>query len=258
MQYQLVDKPIIPTSSKRRSKTSKKRTQVEEKREELQESFSVEELIEMGFYDLKQKQKPFGVECFSFVSEQMDADFYELLKVTKYKIRVLLPDGANPSKIQKFNPSESRYSEEGYYWNYQIYGAARFWVFLDFLSRLIQLPYWDKYEFVPLYWKPEDQPVMELLNQKITLVNQGKFDLPIPLPQLISPEKMEFQIKKTMQLRISGGQFIEINNKAKISYLRHHHTPYDYLWQTGKISVDEARIFCNELVEQKYPELFDE
>ena len=258
MQFLLNENSIFNRRIDRRS-SSQKRLQAkiaEKRRERLQEEFSVDQLVELGFYDYQKKQRPFGVEIMSYTSEEMDADWYELRKIQKCKIRLFPPDGTSVTRIKKFNPHWNQESE-GYYWVYQIYGAPMLWVCFDFLSRLIQLSCWDYCESVPLYWRFGNEKALDLLNRQMYLINQGRFNLNIPPPPIISPEDLEYQTRRSIQLRIPGDVYkLPATNKAKISYLRHHHTPYDYLWQTNKMTVEKAREVCNGLVEIKYPELF--
>lgn len=249
MEYILSDSPI----SKNRVIKPLNRWQklhAQKKRERLQEEFSSEELIQMGFYEHSIKQRPYGVEVVQVVSEKMDANWYELRRIPKCQIRVLLPSNSSQARIQKLAP---RYHQEtdSYYWSYQIYGGAIMWVTLDFLSRLIQLYYWDYCESVPLYWNFGNEKAKGMLEKYIPSINNGTFALNIPIPVKIEDSELEYLVKRAMQLRIKGNQET-ITNKAKTSFLRHHYTPYDYLWQTSKMDRDGAKALCNQLIKKKY------
>ena len=253
MEYVLIDSPI----SKGRivkNLTRWQKLHIQKKQERLQEEYSVEELIELGFYDSKKKQKPFGVDVLAVESEQMDANWYELRVIKKCRIKVSLPNDKSPLRIQSLNPLWDE-KTQSFYWTYQIYGGAVIWVALDLLSRIIKLPCWDYCESVPLYWNLGNEKAKGMLEKYIPSINNNAFALSIPTPMIIEDSELECLVKRSMQLRIKGNQKT-ITNKAKTSFLRHHYTPYDYLWQTSKMARDDAKELCNKLIQKNYPHLF--
>lgn len=255
MEYVIVNSPICKDRTKKELPRWQKLA-IQKKRERLEEEFSVEQLIEMGFYSHTKKQRPFGVEVIQISSEEMDADWRELREVSKCRIRLFPPDGSSQSKIQNLEPRwNSGY--EGYYWQYQIYGAAIIWVVLDLLSRLIILPCWDYSESIPLYWNFGNEKARGMLEKFLPSINKITFDLNIPPPKLIEDSELEYLTRRSMQLRIRDSHSKVITPKAKISFLRHHYTPYDYLWQTSKMDIEDARKMCNELIKNRYPHLFE-
>lgn len=255
MEYVIVNNPIFKGRVKKEL-TRWQKLAVQKKQERLEEEYSVQELIEMGFYSHTKKQRPFGVEVVQTTSEEMDADWRELREVSRCRIRLFPPDGSSQSKIQNLEPRWNP-EYEGYCWQYQIYGAAIIWVVLDLLSRLILLPCWDYSESIPLYWNFGNEKAKGMLEKSLPSINKIVFDLSIPPPKMIEDLELEHLTRRSMQLRLRDSHSKTITPKAKISFLRHHYTPYDYLWQTSKMEVGQAKLICNNLIKSRYPYLFE-
>jgi len=253
MKYAFVNSPIADRRVDRRTGPEKRRAleRAEKKREELQESFSVPELIAMGFYEDKKKPSPFGVEVTTVRTEQMDKDWRELHTVLAHRITLRLPDGASRYGLKALVPSRLE-GEDAYYWKYKIYNISALWVIFDLLTRILDLLCWDDQETIPLYWGGGVEKVLERGKRFLPEINQRSLNLAMPKPSAISLEALERRTKREMQLRFHSHRIGKITNKAMISYLRHHYTPYDYLWQTAKMSREDAKTACNDLIRSNH------
>lgn len=249
MQYQFVDKPICCQRVDRLSSREKRflRERAEKKRSEMQELFSVEQLIDMGFYESLDKPKPYGVELTTVQTEKMDADWYQMHTIESYRIVVCPPENTSVTSIKKLNPyfwSDSN----SYFWKYEIYGNAMMWVSIDLLSRIFDFSCWDKVESIPLLWKIGNEKAYQKSQLLVSRINKGSFkDIPFPAIPVI--DNLEEKVAISLSLRFPKSQ-IKVTNKAIINYLRHHWTPYDYLWETERMSRDEARQCCDAIAIQ--------
>lgn len=252
-----MDKPICHQRVDRLSSRERKfrRERAEKKRAEMQELFSVDQLVEMGFYESLDKPKPYGVELTTVQTEKMDADWYGLHTIESYRIIVCPPENTSSASIKKLNPyfwSDSN----SYFWKYEIYGNAMMWTAIDLLSRIIEFSCWDEIESIPLHWKIGNEKAYQTIKSVIPNINQGSSFTSPSIPRVPKVDNLEKRVRASMSLQLPKEK-IQVNNRSIVDYLRHHWTPYDYLWETARLDRDNAKRLCNRLIEKTYPELSD-
>jgi len=190
-------------------------------------------------------------------TEQMDKDWRELRTVLAHRITLCLPDGGSLyGGLKALAPSRWE-GEDAYYWKYKIYNISALWVIFDLLARILDLPCWDDKETIPLYWGMGNEKFLEKAKLFLPEINQRSLNLAMPKPFAMSLEALESRTKRGMQLRFHSHEIGKITNKAMISYLRHHYTPYDYLWQTAKMSREDAQTACNDLIRSDHEFLWE-
>lgn len=227
MEYVFTDAPIVSSRVDRRtpkqSRIAADRRQ--EKFERFSELFSVEEMVKMGFYSHENKPLPYGIEVWrrhcTLRDESSNHEWYELQVPT---LALCLPKMEGLHQVEKLNPM---YWEESksFYWGFkQRSPFVPLYCILDLLNRILNLSQWQEAKSIPLRWKLGNDKVKIFAKKYIEDINNGQFKLKYPpIPN---------NAVKTL----------------KISYLRHNYTPYDYEWQTGKRSRDEAKQFWDQKI----------
>lgn len=259
MIYKLIDTPIFRSQVDRRSLRQKRldTERQERKRQQMEELFTVEQLVKMGFYNSKEKPKPHGVDVRWYRRQEIDQDGYQFHTVYVLRINLSTPQHQTEKGINKLCPY---WSEEFqcYTWKYGVYGNASLWISLDLLSRIIQLSCWDEVEEIPLHWNAGNDKATEFAAKQIVNINNHSFTLSIPLPPKLSNIKERALSNLELLMPVDKRQ-TTIKDECRLirSFVRHQYTPYDYLWQTNKMPYEEAKTLCNELVRSVYPELFE-
>lgn len=230
MQYAFTDAPIISRRIDRR--TPKQRRIVAErwqkKFDELSSLYSVAEMQQMGFYNTPEHKLPYGIEVWhrhcTLRDKSSNWEWYELKVAT---VALCLPRMERLQAVERFSPM---YWEDSrtYYWGFkQTYGKVVLWCIFDLLNRLLDLPHWHNIDRIPLRWIAGNENARAIASKQIELINLGEFALESPK---LRDKDLHLPLHK----------------------LRHDCTPYDYEWQTGKRSRDEAQRFWNEAIKNQH------
>ena len=221
-----------------------KKDAAEKKRLRLQSELSVEDLIDLGFYNHKNTDN-YGVDICTSSILKIDTDRRNEYRDVFTNICVRLPNvSSNNYDIKQLSPFWNQ-DKECFYWRYQINGNAMLWVALDILNRIFDFMNWDAQPCIPLYWNIGNEKCLEMVKKIIPTINNRTFN--VPIPKVVFEEDLELATKNSLLKTIPEHQ-IKITTEAKIAFLRHQYTPYDYLWETKKMTRDNARKMCNSLI----------
>lgn len=232
--------------------SKKQKDWLEKKRERLLETFTVEELISLGFYDTKPPSKTaFGVDVYNSSMDKLSTDRQSVSRENYINISVVLPPNCNPPwGLKNLNPHFDK-ARNSYCWRYQINGTAMIYCVYDLLTRILDFPTWDTTDAIPLYWAIGDSRSVEKAKQIIPLINSRNFRLKIPSVCFNgTADQLIAATKDYLEKNIPLGATVQMSQKAVFAYLRHQYTPYDYLWQTNKLERDKAKGLCNNLVDK--------
>lgn len=227
MEYEFSNAPIISRRIDRRSAKQKQRAaeKAEDRFREFSELFSVEQLLEMGFYNKSIKQLPYGIEVWNRLCHIRDESTnYEWEEQLIPTLALCLPRMERLNKVQSMNPM---YWEESqtFYWRFKQQGNVVLYCILDLLNRLIDLPHWESVDAIPLRWSVGNSRALEFAKYQISRINDRSFDLRWTIPSI--PEGVS------------------------INAARHLLTPYDYEWETGKVSRDTSREYWNQVLSRQ-------
>jgi hypothetical protein len=223
MNYEFIDSSIISKRIDRRTTCQKKwaAEKAARNRELKLEIYSVEELISSGFYNSSSKLPAYGIEVWTrncTVRDEASGGEWEQRRI--HTLSLSLPTKANLQFIEKMNPM---YWEESstYYWAFKQQPAIVMWCVFDLLSRILYLPHWDTIKSIPIRWRLGNENARTFAEKTISSINcSGNFDAPIP---------------KIIWL-------------GSLNATRHKSTSYDYDWQTGKMTRDEASSYWNKKI----------
>ena len=229
MIYQFTDQPNI----KRRSPVKRAAWAIahaDKKRQQMLDTYTVEELIAMGFYSHESKPLPHGIEIWSRKCQISDKhpERPTWQEISVPTLALCLPYIGHLSRAEKIFKDQYWAECQTYYYGFrQQSSSVVLYCILDLLNRLINLTHWDKYESIPLNWRIANPKALEFAMRHIAKINEGTFSLQ---PPTLKPEWLKYSVTK----------------------IRHEYTPYDYEWETSKRSRDEAHEYWNaKIINQK-------
>jgi hypothetical protein len=245
MQYEL--KPagaIVSGRVDRRSATIKRKMaeRRDKKRQEWLELFEPHELVARGFYETPFSLiTPYGIEV--WLSES-NCNYFPAFAVAP-------PVSIN---LEKLGGSYHRNSQS-WHWRFKCSKNVALWCIFDLLDRCLDLSCWNKVEVIPLAWRWDWEFGRKKAFKQIECINAGCFKLkhpPIPVIQNIEEVALKYDNARNNP-RDNGKPLLTNSAKAIMPYLRHYHTPYDYYWQTAKMSRDKAKLLFNSIIREVYP-----
>ena len=179
MEYIFTDAPIVSRRVDRRTHKQKRIAQErrQAKFDRFSELFSMQEMIDMGFYNCEPKLLPHGIEIWNrhctLRDKSSNFEWYELEVPT---LALCLPKMERLHQVERLSPS---YWEESktFYWAFKQRQKVVVYCILDLISRLIYLPHWEKVSSIPVKWMLGNERCLLFAKEQIEKINNGSFDL---------------------------------------------------------------------------------
>jgi hypothetical protein len=154
-----------------------------------------------------------------------------------FDVIICFPDSSDTRRIPFTKTRESWDRQtESWFWTAKLADTKLgLWCVADLLDRFVDLPQWGG-QAVPLFLKGATSKNEEGVKSLIGLINAGCFDFEkwkqakcfgLPDSKILAREH-----KRRAAVRGAGC--------SAWSLVRHSYTPYDYLWQTGKMTAEDA------------------